>query len=253
MKKLLLMASLGYTLAQAVPLIDLDIGGGIWNTAPSGTLDVLSNNIDLADTAGFDATQSTYAYVQFEHPIPIVPNIRVEYVNPTFSGDIASFTFPDGTTASASHTLTLTQLDGIIYWDLLGLVPLPWLTFNAGLDIKSFSGKYEATATGVDPYAQDFNLPVPTLYLNPHVDIPLTGIGFDVNVKYLGSNLYKSSVLDLAAKVSYTMDFIPLIQPGIEAGYRMQEIKLDAGDINVENFNADIKMDGVFVGAYLHF
>ena len=253
LKKLSLLGALSLlTATQCSAIIDLDVGAGAWQAKPGGTMDIAGNHIDLDASGVADSTTATYAYAKFEHPIPFVPNLRAEYVDPSFDGT-TMFDFNDRSgPQSASQTINLKQMDAIAYWDLLGLVPIPWLTLNFGIDVKIFDGKYEATAPATTPYEQNINFVMPAGYLNPRVEIPLTGIGLEVSVKYMGG-MMKSSMMDAMAKIDYTLDFIPIIQPGIEVGYRTQQIKLDADDIGVSNFNVDVKADGVFGGIFLHF
>lgn len=256
MKKISVLGALSLLAAtQCAAVIDLDVGAGVWQAKPSGNMNIIGNNIDLDAAGAADSATATYAYAKFEHPIPVIPNLRAEYVDPSFSGTVASFTFPTTptTTEPASQTVKLKQIDAIAYWDLLGLVPIPWLTLNFGIDVKVIDGNYEAkSTTSSSSYSQSFNMAVPAAYLNPRVEIPMTGIGLEVSVKYLGG-MMKSSMLDAMAKVDYTLDFIPIIQPGIEVGYRTQQFKLDSSDIGVSNFDLDIKTEGVYGGLFLHF
>jgi len=229
----------------------VDVGVGAWQTKPSGTMNIDDNRIDLDTSGTADDSSTIYAYAKLEHPIPILPNLRVEYTDPSFDGD-TRFDFGSGA-ESASQTLKLKQFDAILYWDLLGLVPLPWLTINFGLDVKMIDGSYKATSTATTSiYDENFKLAIPAGYLNPRVEIPMTGIGLEVSVKYIGG-LMESSMTDVMAKVDYTLDFIPVIQPGVELGYRMQQIKLDSSDIDVKGFDADVKNEGIYGGLFLHF
>jgi hypothetical protein len=85
------------------------------------------------------------------------------------------------------------------------------------------------------------------LYARGRVEVPGTDIGFEVEGKYLG---YKSSkILDASIKVDYTLvDMIPFVDLGIEAGYRVQTIDLDATDISSLDTSLALDVDGVFVG-----
>ena len=73
---------------------------------------------------------------------------------------------------------------------------------------------------------------------SPWPDLIISG---ELNyISYSGNTLS-----DMTAKVAYTTSFLV----GVEAGYRKQTITLD----DVDNSNADITFDGLFVGAYLKF
>jgi len=49
-------------------------------------------------------------------------------------------------------------------------------------------------------------------------------------------------------KVDYTFDFVPIIQPGIELGYRIQKFQLSES-----GFSIDTNFEGVYAGLMLRF
>ena len=53
---------------------------------------------------------------------------------------------------------------------------------------------------------------------------------------------------DVRAKVDYTFDITPIIQPAIEVGYRVQQITVDDGENQV-----DLNYAGVYAGLMLRF
>ncbi|MEA1983097.1 MAG: hypothetical protein U9N39_06095, partial [Campylobacterota bacterium] len=89
---------------------------------------------------------------------------------------------------------------------------------------------------------------LPLGYLRGRVQIPVTKIGIEADVKYISYG--NSTVSEFRAKVDYTLGFIPVIQPGIEIGYRMQSI-----DVQSDNEKTKLKMDysGVYAGLMLRF
>ena len=81
MKKLVLAASVASMLSasvQADTLLGLYIGGQVWNAAASGTFGENDGqgNIVLQDFT-LDDQQQTSFHVALEHPIPLVPNIKI--------------------------------------------------------------------------------------------------------------------------------------------------------------------------------
>jgi outer membrane protein len=91
------------------------------------------------------------------------------------------------------------------------------------------------------------NLVLPMLYARGRVEIPGTDIGFEAEGKYLG---YKTSdVVDVSIKVDYTLvDIIPFVDLGLEVGYRMQTININAADSSSVDTSLNLDVDGVFVG-----
>jgi outer membrane protein len=89
----------------------------------------------------------------------------------------------------------------------------------------------------------DFNAPLPMLYANFRVDLPLTGLHLDAEgsgISYSGNRM-----LDLKAGVGYDFAF----GLGVEAGYWRQSLKID----DIEDVSTDLDIGGPYLGAYLDF
>ena len=78
----------------------------------------------------------------------------------------------------------------------------------------------------------------------------LTNIGVEAIVR--GISYSDNTVVDAEIKLDYTMDFVPIVQPGLELGYRYQQIKLDAGSIGVDA-DFDTTFSGVYGGIMVRF
>ena len=68
------------TLTAAPVIASADIAGlsagvGTWQSSPSGTLG--STSISLENTLNFDEENSNYLFIALEHPIPLLPNLRL--------------------------------------------------------------------------------------------------------------------------------------------------------------------------------
>ena len=154
----------------------------------------------------------------------------------------------------------MTQFEFIPYYNLLDNTF--WITVDVGLDIKVInyqatgSGKAEVgvdglpitTTTNIDAYDETGTIPLPLLYLRSRVQIPFTGIGVEAIAKYIsdgGNNV----VSDINVKLDYTLEFIPVIQPGLEVGYRVMTMKFDDQDTTV----IDYTFAGVYAGLMLRF
>jgi len=221
----------------------IEAGAGAWMQTPSGGL--------VASTAGHTGsdvsseTQQTegYVWVMVKHFVPIVPNLRVEYVSLKNEGS-ATGTFADFT-ATGKTSLDMTQYDIIPYYNLLDNTF--WVTVDVGIDLKMVEMDYKAedgTATG---YSDSLSAPIPMLYLRARTELPLTGLGAEADVKYISYS--DTTVYDIRIKLDYTLGFIPVIQPALEVGYRMQ--KFESNDLDDVNLNLDYA--GVYAGLMLRF
>ncbi len=233
--------------AQA-DLIGLQIGGGGWKHDPSGNFRYNSGSssvsIDLDSDLHLATQTQGYFYINFENPIPLLPNVRLmsTKLENSGSGQISqTFTFNNQTyTASTSVTsvLNLNQTDLTLYWEPLDNI----VSFDFGLTLKKFSGEATLVSTALGTSSTTFSQVIPMGYLMLGVS-PMPGllISAETNIiKYSGS-----TISDFTAKVSYTTDYFL----GIEAGYRKQVYKLD----NVSGVFSDMRFSGPFLGAYLKF
>lgn len=233
----LLLASL-YSASASADFLGLYVGGGSWNHDPSGdfsSTDAGSTNIDVASTLGLSDESETYLWMAFEHPIPVLPNVRLEKTSLSHTGNGNTTVNYNGATISGSYAseMTLDSTDIVLYYRLLD----NWVNFDLGLNVRKIDGEFTVGSESVSVSES-----VPMLYLAAQFDLPFTGfsVGADYNVvSYDGS-----SYSDMRLRGIYETG--PL---GIELGLRTTTLELD----NVDNIDAKIDFDGVMIGAFLHF
>ena len=252
MKKLLSIAAMTALMATSANADFLRVEGavGAWNSSPTGDISYAKNSFNLADAAGLNDSTNMYAWIYLKHPIPIVPNLRLEYADPSFDGKVASITWNGENYANVNNTLSLTQYDAILYYNLLDNTF--WMTIDLGLDVKFIEGNYkiDADISGSAAVNQDLHLVMPLAYARGRVQIPVTNIGIEVLAR--GMSYGGSEVIDAEIKIDYTMDFVPVVQPGLELGYRYQKVKLDASDIGADA-NLDTTFSGIYGGIMIRF
>lgn len=233
--------------AQA-DFVGLQIGGGGWNHDPSGDFRYNSGTSTISADLDTDLHLGTksegYFYITLEHPVPLLPNVRLmsTKLENSGSGLLSQSIVFNGVTYTASEnvssTLNLNQTDVTLYWELLDNV----VSFDFGLNFKNIDG--EATLIGdvTGTTNATFSQIIPMGYLMLGVS-PMEGLLISAEtsvVKYSGS-----TISDFTAKVSYTTSFLL----GVEAGYRKQVYKL----VDVDGVDADLNFSGPFLGAYLKF
>ncbi len=247
MKKILTAAALAATLPQAasaLPLVDLYAGAYYWDQTVSG--DVVNGSADLEDDLNLDAGGQNVMYVAFEHPIPVIPNVKIKSTEMSSDGS-GTVTVPfdlNGTTVTGAvdSKLDLTHTDYTLYWSL----PLPIVTFDFGLTARQFDG--EMTVVGATNAAADFDFVVPMGYLNAGVDIPLTGLSLAANLNTIAYG--DTSITDFDANMTYVLPLIPLLDVGISAGYRSFDLELDEADFG--DLSAKSTIAGPYLGISLH-
>ncbi len=253
MKKKLIVATLAALssgIAQA-DFLRIEAGAGIWQSEPSGTITYKvsgnSDTLSASDQLGYQEENISYLWLNVKHPIPLLPNVRLEYVTPNFEGNTKKgFTWAgDNYTINTNSKLELQQTDIVLYYNLLDNTF--WATLDLGLDLKLIDYSYELRNAS-NAYSDSGNLPIPMLYARTRAQIPMTGIGLEADIKFIGYG--DTQLYDFRAKVDYTFDFVPVIQPAIELGYRTQKFKIDEDG---EDTKVDFEFSGIYGGVMLRF
>ena len=259
MKKLL-TALAGFVMFAMTVSADfgrVEMGAGVWDNKPSGALTYVEDNtgVNGSYTSDEKSNSSAYVWLLIKHPIPILPNLRVEYTTLKDEGK-ASGSFEDFKIEDiASGAIDMTQYDAVLYYNILD--NLAWTTLDLGIDVKFIDTKFDASgsldlADGAGfvntSYSVSETLALPMIYARVRVEIPATNIGIEADGKYV--TYEDSTVSDYRVKIDYTFDFVPVIQPAIEVGYRVQKFELSYND---DQTKLDLDFSGVYAGLMLRF
>lgn len=256
MKKLLTTVALAtalMTTANAGAIVDLTVGGG---SSPM-TADVVMGNTGGATLdLGLEDTAQTYMYAEFDHLIPIVPNLRYEQSTLTFDGSVSltqdtpigSITFSD----AATSQFTMDNEDYIAYWGL------PFATWIPMIDVADFGLGVKQGEIGFGTGGgtlETETIFIPYGYLRLHVSPPLLfGLGFGAETKsfsFEDDAGASASFLEYMVTVDWSIEApIPVIEleVGVEVGYKSTEL-----EINLGSTYFDFGFSGVFFGAFAHF
>ncbi|MDF1876231.1 TIGR04219 family outer membrane beta-barrel protein [Sulfurimonas sp. SAG-AH-194-L11] len=251
MKKLLTTLACVTTLVSTLSadIARVEMGAGAWGQTPQGYIDLSDGsgvlNLNGKYTSNETTTSDIYVWALIKHPVPIIPNLRLEYVTVTDEGDttgvVGGITIP----GSANTTLKSTQLDIVPYYNILDNTF--WTTIDLGFDVKVIQTDSNVASVGVfSGYSSQDTTIIPLLYVRTRVEVPFTGIGFEVDAKAISDGT--NTMYDARAKVDYTLTFIPVIQPAFEIGYRVQQLTVDDGDNQI-----DLNYAGVYAGLMLRF
>lgn len=241
----LALAGLMAASAQA-DLLGFGAGAGIWLATPTGTAQYEGDEFDIKDDTGLSASTNGYVWAYLEHPIIILPNIRLEHTGFSTDGtettgiDFGGHTFNVGETTTE---LTLDQLDVILYYGL----PVPLVDINLGLGVKMVDGSLSMKSL-LASEETDLAFTLPIAYGAFRFEIPGTPVGLEADIKYIGYD--KSKFSDTRFKADWTLISVGLAL-AVEAGYRSQQIVIE--DIDGVDAEADIKIAGPFAGLNLTF
>lgn len=243
------IAPLGLMLAALnaqADFIGLHAGAGIWQPDLSGNFKSEGStaaDFDLERDLGYsDSTANTF-YVAIEHPVPLVPNVRLERTSlsekstGSITGDFNGQTY----NGSVKSTIDLSHTDFTAYYELLD--GLAWINLDAGLTLRQFDGEIS-----IDSNALDIDAPVPLLYGKAAVDLPFSPFPASVGAQI---NYLSISGVTVADQRFYVAAAAPLavIDVGAEVGYRNFGVELD----DVGDLNADLTASGWYASATLHF
>lgn len=213
--------------------LGLEVGGGYWQPSTDG--DVIAG-VDVEDELDLEDIGAAYFYFNFEHPLPLVPNLRVArtHLDKDSRGRLATnFTFEGVNYAAGQvtqNTLDLSSTDITLYYEL-------WDTsgdFDVGLTARWFKGEVD-----IDRTTETTDLVIPMLYARAEAELPLTGfyVGALVNVaSYSGD-----SITDGEVKVGWRKKDFILPDFGVELGYRSLDLDVD------EEVDIDVDLSGIFI------
>ncbi|MBA1437593.1 MAG: TIGR04219 family outer membrane beta-barrel protein [Epsilonproteobacteria bacterium] len=232
----------------------LELGGGIWQQTPTGFAKRSDGDgalkLNGTYTSSEKKSDETYFWINFKHPLPLIPNLRAEYVtigdegSTKGGGSVGGINIPVG--ANASTKIDTKQYDVIPYYNLLDNTF--WLTLDLGIDVKLIETTVDVSpVTGFRGYSSSQSAVIPLVYLRTRVQIPTTDLGVEADAKAITYN--GNTVYDVRVKIDYTLEFVPVVQPAIEVGYRMQKLKIDDGT----KAQVDLDYKGVYAGLMLRF
>ncbi|HHO42607.1 MAG TPA: TIGR04219 family outer membrane beta-barrel protein [Epsilonproteobacteria bacterium] len=227
-------------------LLRAEIGLGAWIGTSSGEVIGEKYGFQGVDTSSEKSKTNVYGWAMMKHFIPVVPNLRVEYLTVTSTGEARGTLSGVSIPGSTPTKLEMKQFDVIPYYNVLDNTA--WITLDLGIDFKIFDATYTVDGfADSNGYRTTETFVLPLGYVRGRIEVPGTNFGAEADVKYIeyGNN----TAYDMRAKVDYTFDITPVIQPAIEVGYRMQKYQTDkTSDISI-----DLDFSGVYAGVMLRF
>lgn len=231
--------------AAADTVFGVYAGAASWQQEVSGNIASGISDLDVEDDLGLDDDNNNMFYVAIEHPIPTVPNIRVQHADISLGGDnVLSRTIEFNGNAftvaeQVATDIELTQTDAVLYYELLD----NYLTLDLGLAARYVDG-YVDVASTTSSASAEFSGVIPMLYGQVRADLPLTGMW--VGIQAQGVAYDGNQLLDANAQVGWESG----IGLGLEVGYRAFQLELEDFD---EVDNAEIDVEGVYFGLNYHF
>ena len=180
-------------------------------------------------------------YAALEHPVPFLPNIKVQQNDVQANGlinisDVAAF---PGQSVDVNGDIDFSHTDIMLYYEILDNA----LNLDLGLSFKYFNGYSDFYYQDMLDDKSDFDDWIPMLYAKGQVDLPLTGFSVYGSVEALSFD--SNDVTDFEVGLNYESK----VGLGGVVGYRALSVDL----INIGDLTSDLKIDGFFAGINFHF
>jgi len=245
-----LFLSLAGIHTAAADTLGVYLGYGNWQQDISGQAALAGNSgapsiIDLSSDLGHESSDGMMIWAAFEHPVPILPNIRIGRTEAKSSAsqtltrniNFGDVTFPSGTNTSSRFDIS--HNDYILYYEVLD----NWFELDLGIDVKQFDGDVAIAGLNQEE-SETFDGFIPFIYTSMNFNLPLTGL--KVGGEFSGISANGAKAQDYRVRIAYEFSF----GLGLEAGQRYMNYKVDDSD---EEFNGDVEFKGSYVAATFHF
>lgn len=191
--------------ASAATLLGFEAGVYTWQTSTSGSYDGV-------DTSGFKDSDNTVTYFAFEHPVPIVPNIKLQMT--------------DMVSTTAGSSVDLSNTDSTLYYEILDN---SLISVDIGLTARAFSGEYNNAGTVTAMNDTSY-----LMYASAVIGIPGTGLSIGMETSQ-SAGLDKNEINDIKIRLSYEI----MAGLGVELGQRTVTMTLEESAPNTQSLEFD--------------
>lgn len=245
MRKLVLLSCFVFVNPAFADILGARLSGGVFNYSVSGTVrdsNVTADTVDVKNTLGWKDDHGVMGYLYIEHPIPIIPNIRLGTTSLKLGGTgTGTFNYNGqsfNNTITSNLDLSHTELG--LYYEVIDTV----IDLDLGLNFKFFNGSINISDSLGTNTSTKFDHTVPMLY--GALTIPITGTGFKLAGDISTISYNNDTFTDYLVRVRYETDFML----GVELGYR--SIHIDYQDTGANEY-AKLDMKGPYLMAHLSF
>ncbi len=251
----LTILSLPATASASVLGVGFGAGYDYWTASPSGGMADSEIDIDIDDDLSMEDSKEGQMWAYLEHPLPIIPDARIQKGRVASEGSGGEFDFTLSTdfgdfTDSISDidsSFEMDMTDFIVYWSPLpeNLLTLGILSLDVGVNYRTISGELYMEGTDPDDETQtvdkSFNAPVPMGYGSLRANIPGTGVslGGAISTLSVGGNEFTDTTLDVSWRTAFGV--------GVRGGVRTLDLVID------EDIEFDMSFNGAFLGAFYQF
>jgi outer membrane protein len=241
--------------AKAGPLIDFEASIGAVQQKPSGYVSYraasVADRIDVKNDVRLGDETKQWAKFKLEHPIPLIPNIKLAYMPMKFDGSrvLTRDINWGGRTYQANADLNLSvkldRVDTTLYYNFpfIKTVTAGKLDVEFGLNVRTImfdaklSGRERVTGQSISE-SKAITLPIPMGHLAAEIR-PISLMSLVGELNYIG---YKNNAYyDYVAGLRLNSPMRTPLKPFVEVGYRHEKLKIDEQDVK-----ADLNIKGLY-------
>ncbi|MET0069035.1 MAG: TIGR04219 family outer membrane beta-barrel protein [Candidatus Thiodiazotropha sp.] len=231
--------------AHADTLLGLTADVDSWNMDSSGSL------ADSSDMQSFDLGSERHSILTLalEHPLPVVPNLKIRTNDLSSSGDqnlaadfdFSDVDFPAGLDVSVDFDVQNT--DFIFYYEVFDN---DTVSFDLGLNLKYLDGDIEVESSGLRA-SESFDGYVPMFHGALKVGVPATRLWFfgDLSLLSVGDH----TLQDYTAGVAFKLVESLAVDISVKGGYHRISLELE----DLDDIYTDWDFDGAFFGLQADF
>ncbi|SET78981.1 TIGR04219 family outer membrane beta-barrel protein [Thalassotalea agarivorans] len=255
MKKSALAVALSMCVAVSAQadVIGLYIGGNVWQNQGSGSFGdtgVVSTLSSSGAEFDFEKENNASYFVAFEHPIPIIPNIKIASSTLDTTGmgmvtgefDFGGIEFPVGTNVDSVFNTSF--IDYTLYYEVFSN---DLIAFDFGVTGRDISGDITVSEATAGTGELEYEGIIPMAYVAAKVGIPATSFNVFAEVNYVG--WADDAITDYQVGIGYELLDNLAVDLDITVGYRSVTLELD----DVDGLYSDLTFDGAYAGAVVHF
>lgn len=218
--------TLGFNSLTHADFIGLKGDVSYWNIDGKANLD----RQNLADQ-DFDNDGTIQLSAAFEHPLPLIPNIKATYTKLDLTTESNAFN-TDQAAVDLDHT------NFILYYEILDNI----VEADVGVGATLLNGNLQQFNQKIDvkEYA-------PIVYAEVGAKLPFTGLSVQAETTYTNVNDVK--ITDAQVELQYDFAKSLFLDLGAKVGYRVLNIELN--DLDEKDIKLDFK--GPYIGLNAHF
>lgn len=241
----MLRTTLAVSALAAMPVAHADVVGfganiGYWDSELSGKAAKGGDRVNVENDLDLSNNNEANLGAYLEHPIPLLPNVRLSYVRIDQSGRGELGTGFDDIPAGVAvdSSLDWRQTDLTLYYEVLD----NWVNLDLGLTARDLDAELEVTdTTGLYTSKTEVDAVVPMVYAAGRFDLPLSGVSVGISgnvISYDGDSVYDYDI--------YGQYDVAGVQ--LRAGYREMAVDYEDGEDRL-----DIDVGGPFASVGFSF